>query len=119
MPEEIEGSAPKDLSLVAIMRYMTAPELQDSDVDRTVVDAVRERMELADCRVLVNNPAGLGTPYNLGKEHLEDSLQGYLILKDQQTGSGAIQVNFCDVTIITHDEGGKQKYQTLEQRIPR
>lgn len=112
LPQEMYGAAPEEASLAQIVKYMISPDIATSDVDKTVVDDVKERLELPDCRLLVNNVAGLGERYNLEKRHLEDKLGQYLVTKRQQTSNGTVEVNFSDIAIVTHDEGG---YQRLEQ----
>lgn len=106
LPQELNGQTPGENSLVQIIKYAISPEVATSDADQTVVEDVRERIELPDCRLLINNPAGLGQAYNLGKEHLQDRLAGYLVQKAQRTGTGEVKVNFCDIAVVTHDEGG-------------
>jgi hypothetical protein len=114
LPQDLQGETPYESSLVKIIKYVISPDVATSDADQTVVEDVRERVEMPDCRLLINNPAGLGTPYNLGREHLQDKLGDYLVQKEQTTGNGTVKVNFCDIAIVTHDEGG---YRGLENRL--
>jgi len=104
--------------LQKIVKYMISPEIAVTPEEQNVADNVRQRIELPDCRLLINNVAGLGTPYNLGKEHLQDKLGDYLVKKEQRTqGSGTVEVNFSDISIVTHDEGGYM--ESLERLLPR
>ena len=109
LPQEINGNMPYNANLITIVKYVTSPDVASSDVDKMVVDDISSRIKDPDCRLLINNPPGLGTPYNLGREHLQDSLKEYLIPKEQRTGNGDVKINFCDIAIVTHDEGGMYK----------
>lgn len=113
LPQDVQGEPAAESSLVKIIKYVISPEVATSDVDRTVVEDVRQRVEMPDCRLLINNPAGLGTPYNLGKEHLQDKLGEYIVRKQQRTSTGSVEVNFCDIAVVTHDEGGYKRLEHL------
>lgn len=118
LPQDLQGETPAESILVKIVKYVISPEVATSDSDRTIVEDVRERIEMPDSRLLINNPPGLGQSYNLGREHLQDKLGLYLVAKAQRTGSGDVSVNFADIAIVTHDEGGHSKhYRALEERI--
>jgi hypothetical protein len=115
LPQELGGERLKDTKLEQIIKYVISPEISTSDIDKLVVDAVNERIALPDCRLLINHTPGLGRGYNLGKEHIQDSLGTYLVKKNQRTSTGTIDVNFCDIAVVTHDEGGM--YKGLEKKL--
>lgn len=106
LPQDLYDSTPGECDLRQIIKYVISPEVATSDADQTVVDDVKQRLDMPDSRLLINNPPGLGERYNLGIEHLEDKLGDYLIKKTQRTGNGSVDVNYCDIAVVTHDEGG-------------
>ncbi|MCB9359269.1 hypothetical protein H6503_05020 [Candidatus Woesearchaeota archaeon] len=114
LPGEVGGAAAYDATLQTIVKYVISPDVATADLEVTVAEAVKDRLEMPDCRLLINNQAGFGQPYNLGREHLEDKLQTYLVQKEQRTGNGPVKINISDIAVVTHDEGG---YRTLDYRV--
>jgi len=92
MPQDLQGETPYESNLVKVIKYMISPEVAATDQDQVVEQAVRERIELSDCRLLINNPAGLEPPYNLGKEHLQDTLGTYLVKKHKEQEQAVLRL---------------------------
>ncbi len=104
IPEEI-----RDQNLSHVVKYLMGDEVASRPEDRTIVDAVQERMEAPDYRIIVNDAL------NLGNERMQTPLVQYLIQKTQQGEDGELKYNFADIAIVSHDEGGKP--YSLEEKL--
>ena len=112
MPAQLGDVDTPQATLERVIKYMISSDVATSDQDRAVAEAIQERIAQPDCRVVINNYPGLGTPFNYSREHLQDPMGTYLVRKTQTTASGPKDVNFTDIAILTHDEGG---YRTLDR----
>jgi hypothetical protein len=120
LPTDFGGESPYESTLQKVVKYVISPEVATSPADAAVVDAVKERIELPDFRLLINNTPGLGEAYNLaGREAFPQKLEEYLVKKSQRTASGTVDVNFCDIAVVTHDEGGNKPYMTIDRLLER
>ncbi|MBT5021231.1 hypothetical protein HOK51_04310 [Candidatus Woesearchaeota archaeon] len=97
IPDEI-----KEGKLIQVVKYLINEEVLSTEDDVTVAEAVKQRMDRADYRAIIN------AFHNYHNDKLRtDDLSSYLQRKERQTEEGTTYINFCDIAIVSHDEGGK------------
>ncbi|MBT7902354.1 hypothetical protein HN587_00715 [Candidatus Woesearchaeota archaeon] len=103
LPDEVKTG-----KLIDAVNYLIKDEVLATKEEIAVAEAVKERMQAPDYRAIINEF------YNYHNERLQtDELSTYLQEKDRQTEAGSTKINFCDIAIVSHDEGGR----SLEERV--
>ena len=103
VPDEV-----KEGKLIDVINYMIRAEVTSTKEEIAIAEAVRQRMGAADYRGIINQF------YNYHNEKLRtDDLSTYLQRKERQTEEGTTHINFCDIAIVSHDEGGKDLDEIL------
>ncbi len=105
VPEEV-----RDGDLTDVVKYMMGPEVATRPEDRTIVEAVQERMEKPNYRVIINSTL------NFSNDKMSRPLVQYLNQKNQEGEDGEIKFNFADIAIVSHEEGGNM-YKPLERLV--
>lgn len=95
VPEEV-----RDGDLTGVVKYLTGEDVATRAEDRTIVEAVQERMREPDYRVIINDRL------NYHNEKMSTPLTTYLTQKTQAGEDGEFKYNFADIQIVTHEEGG-------------
>ena len=104
VPEEVQGK-----SINEVVQYLMDPEIATRSEDVAIVEAIEDRMQKNDYRVIINDS------HNFGNDRMADRLTPYLSIKEQQRDDGALMYNYCDIAIVSHEEGGT--YSTLEKLL--
>jgi hypothetical protein len=95
-------------NLSEVVKYLTESSVATRSEDRAIVEAIRNRMEKADYRVIINQTMNKHNEV-MGR----DTIMEYLGHKEQDAEDGKIKFNFADIAIVSHDEGGRP----LEYRL--
>jgi len=95
LPEEV-----REGTLQASIDYLMSPEVAVRSEDRSIAEAVEQRMGQNGWRVIINDSL------NLGSEAMTQPLSQYLVKKESQTEDGQLEYNTSDLAIVSHDEGG-------------
>lgn len=105
LPMEYENK-----SLVDVVKYITSGDNIATPEERTIADAIMERMRATDYRAVINNN------FNYHNDRLgSDVLKSYLVGDKRETEGGVVEFNKADIAIVSHDEGGN--YKTLDKLV--
>ncbi|MBW2993104.1 hypothetical protein KY317_00850 [Candidatus Woesearchaeota archaeon] len=103
-PDRIVHPLPEDViggDLTSVVKYLTGDDIAERSEDRAIVEAIRNRMQSADYRVIINETL------NFHNNRMTTPLTKYLVEKTQEGEDGEIKYNFADLAIVSHDEGGR------------
>ena len=97
LPPEI-----REKSIKEIADYLMSAEVVSTKEESAIVEAIKDRQSRADYRAVVNNF------YNLHCSKLpSEAGPSYYQAKEIRNEGGSKSVNFLDIAIISHDEGGR------------
>lgn len=90
--------------LIEVIEYLISDEVATTKEEKNIVDAIKERMNKADYRAIINDF------YNFHNDRLHsDKLEDYIVTKEREAEGGSYKYNFTDMAIVTHEEGGLER----------
>ena len=101
----------KEKSIKDVIDYLMSAEVVSTKEETRIVTEIQRRQGQNNYRVVVNNF------HNLYNSKLPTEIvTAHYQKKERRTSSGNKSINFIDMAIISHDEGGKDSAYNLEKR---